>query len=203
MNSRVAFCTPCYEPILSLQAPFNSEFIGPQRRRLFLVFRNWKADACRKMPGMPQKSVPGQHMLHIFPEKAHHPMRNKKLAKVPDFGGPNLDIEWAALHCQGRGLLKPPTPHPAKNRPAPRECVFHVSPVASPGIFEWGWVGVMTSTPTYLHSILCFSSFLGRLILVIHRLHNFWYFSKTKITKKWYLWGGLDLGLMASHDERE
>ena len=53
--------------------------------------------------------------------------------------------------------------------------------VASPRIFEWG-VGVMTSKPTYLPPILCFSSFLGHLILLTHRLHNFRYFFDNKKT---------------------
>ena len=44
----------------------------------------------------------------------------------------------------------------------------------------WGGVGALTSKPTYLPPIFCFSSILGHLILQTHRLQNFWHFFETE-----------------------
>ena len=64
--------------------------------------------------------------------------------------------------------------------------------------FSGGRFGIITSKPTYLPSIFCFSSVLDHLILLTHRLHNFLcFFSKAK--KTWHLCRGLVLGFMIVH----
>ena len=63
-----------------------------------------------------------------------------------------------------------------------------------------GWVGgTVTSKPTCISPIFCFSSVLGHLILLKPRLHNFWYIFENKnknvtslpaASPRFFEWGG-------------
>ena len=74
-----------------------------------------------------------------------------------------------------------------------------LSTAASPRIFEWTGVGAITSKPTYLPAIFCFSSVLGHFIWLTHRLHNFSCFFK-KVTSP--RGAGFRAFAIAWHDER-
>ena len=77
------------------QMPFDSEFIGLQRVKLFSMFfffRKSRADAGRKMPDNPHPNVLAAAPATHFFQKMYHPMRNERLGKVPNFGDRNLNI---------------------------------------------------------------------------------------------------------------
>ena len=59
--------------------------------------------------------VLGTSLLHIYPQKVHHPMRGNKLGKVNDLCDPNLNIEWVVLE-KPPGAERASEAPPTKNR---------------------------------------------------------------------------------------